>query len=114
MKADDDVLARIVKERSVRWDSPRYNGKRSKAPEASLRRLTTLGYIEVESHNITVWKYGPRDSYNTPNWQAQMAANVAILETMDDPVLRNRTEVWAIPTARGIEFAHQMGLLESE
>lgn len=113
MKTDDDVLKRIVKEKRVRWESRRYPQRGDpKPPSASLHRLTTEGYIEVESHNITVWKYGPRDSYATINWQAQLAANVAILETMDEPCLRNRTEIWAIPTARGIQHAKDLGLLD--
>lgn len=113
MKADDDVLRRIVLEGLVKWQSVRYARRGDpKPPESSLRRLTTEGYIEVESHNVSVWKYGPRDSYKTGGYVQNLAANVAILETMDDPTLKSRTEVWAIPTARGIQHAADLGLLD--
>lgn len=109
---DGAVLALIVDMGECIWVSRRYPLRGSeKVPTASLRRLTTEGYIEVESRNISVWKYGPRDSYKGM-YNSQLQLNVAILETMDEPTLRTRTEVRAIPTARGREQARALGLLD--
>lgn len=119
MNKDLDVLKWLaVHDGQFVWNKKQFVriGRRvvhEKIPEASLHRLTEQGYVEVATHNISVWKYGPKDHVSPPGgYGAQLKRNVAILDTLDDPTWRSRIEVHAKLTVRGTQHCVNMGLLD--
>lgn len=119
MNKDLDVLKLLANngghfiwdKNQVRWIGTRC--VRVKAPESILHRLTEQGYVEVAVHNISVWKYGPKDHVSPPGgYNAQLKRNVAILDELDEPTWRSRTEIHAKLTVRGTQHCVNMGLLD--
>lgn len=126
MKADEAVLRTLLEhggeftwDRNAAMQVPRGGGRpghvwrRTPAPEASLKRLSIQGYVQVETHNISVWKFGPRDEYKTGQMvPSNIHQNIALLEQMDNPTWRTRVDIRAALTDRGRQHAVALGLLD--
>lgn len=121
MKADEEVLKVLIEHDGEHvWDRDatimikRPNGttvhRRAPAPEASFRRLSLEGYVQVETHTVSVWKFGPRDNFAQDGYIPTLRANVAKLDEMDTPTWRNRVDIRVALTDRGWQYAADLGL----
>lgn len=123
MKADDEVLKTLIEhDGEFTWDRDatiqikRPNGgtvhRRKPPPEASFRRLSLEGYVQVETHSVSVWKFGPRDDFARKGYIPTLRANVAKLNEMDNPTWRSRVDIRVALTDRGWQHAADLGLLD--
>lgn len=96
MNADEAVLEMLIShEGEFVWDrnattKSQRNGysvhRRNPPPEASFKRLADQGYVQVETHNVSVWK-------NAETW-------------------RDRVDIRVALTDRGWQHAANLGLLD--
>lgn len=84
MKSDESVLLTLIEhEGEYVWDRDatiqikRPNGgtvhRRNPPPEASFRRLSLEGYVQVETHSVSVWK-------NAETWRSRVDIRVALTD----------------------------------
>ncbi len=112
----------------ARFNAGRYKATGVKTPTRSaLKSLTEEKYIEVESHNVTTWLFGPaalpynvpRLNYNgrynrppTPAEQALIDDHDRKVGIPEKPQWEDRTEVWVRITPRGMEYLETLALVD--
>lgn len=123
------VVAALQPDDIARFDANRYRKRGSGAPSRTvLKRLAEAGHIEVESHNVSHWSYGPPAPMYYWAWQRDPALptldrrfradEIAACEAYDafmgeigDPWWEDRTEVWIRVTPRGREYLEMLQAL---
>ena len=86
--------------------------------ETALHRLTKLGYVEVETHNVSAWNFGPAfPAYNYKSLHGQAAYDAEIQRikdveaTLPKREFSTRSEIWVRVTTLGLQALRDIGAL---
>lgn len=120
----ETVLAALQPDGIARFDAGRYSRRTNSAPSRTvLKRLAEEGYVEVESHSVSVWTYGAgflsytiqnaqaRKVPLTPQQQAEYDRWKRLRREVGDGEWKDRTEVWVRITRRGREYLEMLRAL---